>query len=58
MTQVFQNIGSVLSLRSLSKPTHSHILMGALFMEMLIKLFLQIAYLSLPLCTSTDEPKQ
>lgn len=57
MTQVVKSIGSVLSLRSLSKPTHSHILIEALFMEMLISNLEEKLYLSLPFCTSTDEAK-
>lgn len=57
MTQEVQSIGSMLSLRSLSKPTHSHILMGALFMGMLISSLQEELYLSLPFYTSTDEAK-
>lgn len=57
MTRVVKSIGSVLSLRSLSKPTHSHILIEALFMEMLISNLEEKLYLSLPFCTSTDEAK-
>lgn len=52
VTQVVQSTGGVLSLRSLSKPTHSHNLMGALFMEMLINNLEEKLYLSLLFCTS------